>query len=82
MSNDATPALSPQRRIQRPPKCEVCADAIESGRARCTCAHDTGGTHTRFCPMVNFESTHSHNAMTRPEMRAAIDTITKQVARW
>jgi hypothetical protein len=66
VSNDATP----RDRAQALPKCEICADAIISGRVRCSCGTDAE-PHLGTCAIRRFEGTHRADGMTNPELLAA-----------
>jgi hypothetical protein len=85
VSNDATPRDRAQ--ALRPGECEVCADAIASGLVRCTCEPDADGRPPLIhnprtdqlgrCPVVEFESRHSFNAMPLADIRKVLGLITK-----
>lgn len=56
---------------QSPTRCEICADAIISGRIRCTCGSNAE-PHAGTCSIRRFESTHPSNAMNIAELLAAL----------
>ena len=51
-------------------RCEICADAIATGRVSCSCGAGCE-PHLGTCAIRRFEGTHRADGMTNPELLAA-----------